>query len=60
MPDGSMLADPMTKGDIFTPPTERLNLKKLLLMALEHNNTFLKGVRTRTVQREDVSRYLVR
>jgi hypothetical protein len=60
VPDGSMLADPMTKGDIFTSPTERLNLKKLLLMALEHNNTFLKGVRTRTVQREDVSRYLVR
>jgi hypothetical protein len=59
VPDGSMLADPVSKGDIFTPPTERLNLKTLHLMALERNNRLPKGVRTRTGQREGVSKCLV-
>jgi hypothetical protein len=57
VPDGSMMADPLTKGDVYITPFERLKLKKNLLMSLKHSNTFIKNVTTRTVQREDVSRY---
>jgi hypothetical protein len=57
VPDGSMMADPLTKGDLYITPFERLKLKKNLLMSLKHSSTIIKSVTTRTVQREDVSRY---
>jgi hypothetical protein len=57
VPDGSMTADPLTKGDVHITPFERLKLKKNLLMSLKHSNTFIKNVATKTIQREDVSRY---
>jgi hypothetical protein len=57
VPDGSMMADPLTKGDVYITPFERLKLKKNLLMSLKHSNTIIKSVTTGTVQREDASRY---
>jgi hypothetical protein len=57
VPDGSMMADPLTKGDVHITPMEILKLKKNLLMSLKHSNTIIKSVTTRTVQREDASRY---
>jgi hypothetical protein len=57
VPDGSMMADPLTKGDVHITPFERLKLKRNLLMLLRHSNTIIKSVTTKTVQREDVSRY---
>jgi hypothetical protein len=45
VPDGSVLADPVSKGDI-TPPTERSSLRKRQRMAVGHSNAFPKDVRT--------------
>jgi hypothetical protein len=53
--DGSMMADPLTRGDVYITPFERLKTKKNLVLLLRHDNTFIKKVTT-TVQREDVSR----
>lgn len=57
VPSGAMLADSLTKGDIFISPGERKKLKDPLLKALNSNCTFIKGIQTRTASREDVSKY---
>lgn len=57
VPDGAMLADPLSKGDIYSSNIVRERLKRSLTRALRANYTFLRGVPTRTVTWEDVSRY---
>jgi hypothetical protein len=49
VPDGSMMADPLTKCDVYISSFERLKFKKNILMSLWHSNTFIKNVTTRTV-----------
>ena len=57
VPSGAMLADSLSKGDIHSTNTMRERFKCSLTRALRTNCTFFKGITTRTVTREDVSRY---
>lgn len=57
VPEGAMLADPLSKGDIHSTNLARERLKRALTRALRSNCTFIRGVPSRTVTREDVSRY---
>ena len=57
VPDGAMLADPLSKGDICMSNNVRERSKCTLTRALRAKFSFIRGVPTRTVTWEDVSRY---
>ena len=57
VPDGAMLADPLSKGDICLSNNVGERSKRTLTRALRANCSFIRRVPTRTVNWEDVSRY---